>query len=111
MKGPWRVLEVQGSPQIFHFLWPDPNENNYWLYLSIQCNKNGIKGLRGDKGRPSLGPGPALVLQMTLPWPYNKPNMALYILAIFVHSMHQKWGSTFVSPESLIPFLLHRMQN
>ena len=81
MKGPWRVLEVQGSPQIFHFLWPDPNENNYWLY--------GIKGLWGDKGRPSLGPGPALVLQWTPPWPYNTPNMTLYILAIFFHSTQQ----------------------
>ena len=29
MKGPWRALLVQGSAQIFHFLWPDPNENNY----------------------------------------------------------------------------------
>ena len=60
MKGPWRALLVQGSPQILHFLWPDPNENNHWLYLCILCRKNGIKGLRGDKSRPSLGPGPAL---------------------------------------------------
>ena len=30
-------------------------------------------------------------LQWTLPWPYNTPNMALYILAIFVYSMQQKW--------------------
>ena len=22
-----------------------------------------------------------------MPWPYNKPNMALYILAIYLHSM------------------------
>ena len=32
-----------------------------------------------------------MVLQWTLPWPYNAPNMALYILAIFLHSMQQKW--------------------
>ena len=48
-----------------------------------------IKGLWGHKGCPSLGPGPALVLQWTLPWPYNTPNMALYILAIFLHSMQR----------------------
>ena len=55
--------------------------------------KKEIKGLWGDRGRPSisLGPGPALVLQLTLPWPYNTPNIALYILAIFLHSMQQKW--------------------
>ena len=97
MKGPWRVLSVQGSLHIFHFLWPAPNENDYWLYFCILCNKNGIKGLWGDNGRPSLGPGPALVLQWTLTWPYNTPNMALYILAIFLHSMQQNgskglWG-------------------
>ena len=91
MKGPWRALLVQGSPQIFHFLWPDPNENNYWLYLLILCNKNGIKGVWGDQGRHSFGPGPALVLQWTLSWPYNTPDMALYKLAIFLHSMQQKW--------------------
>ena len=65
-------------------------ENNYWLYFCILCNKNGIKGLLGDKGRPLLGPGPALVLQWTLPWPYNTPNMVHYILDIFVHFMQQK---------------------
>ena len=91
MKGPWRVLSVEGSLHIFHFLWSDPNENNYWLYFCILCNRNGIKGLWGDKGPPSLGPGPAMVLQWTLPWPYNTPNLALYILAIFLHSMQQKW--------------------
>ena len=85
MNGPWRILSVQGSLQIFHFLWPDPNENNYWLYFLILCNKNGMKGVWGNKGGPSLGPGPALVLQWTLPWPYNTPNKALYILAIFSH--------------------------
>ena len=82
MKGPWRVLSVQGSLHIFHFFWPDPNENNYWLYFCILCNKNGIKGLWGHKGPPSLGPGPALVLQWTLPWPYNTPNM------VFIHWLY-----------------------
>ena len=62
----------------------------YWLYFCIQCNKNRIKGLWGHKGRPPLGLGPALVLQLTLPWPYNTPNMVLSILAIFLHSMQQK---------------------
>ena len=59
--------------------------------VSESLIKNGIKGLWGDKGQPSLGPGPAMVLQWTLPWPYNTPNLALYILAIFLHSMQQKW--------------------
>ena len=90
MNGPWQALLVQGSPQIFNFLWPDLNKNNYWLYFCILCNKNGIKGLWRHKGQLSLGLGPALVLQWTLPWPYNTPNMALYILAILVHSMQQK---------------------
>ena len=90
MKGPWRVLSVHGSLHIFHFLWPDPNRNNYWLFFCILCNTNGIKGHWGHKGPPLLGQGPALVLQWTLPWPYNTPNMALYILAIFLHSMQKK---------------------
>ena len=48
-------------------------------------------GLWGHKGPPALGLGPALVLQWTLPWPYNTSNMALYISAIFFDSMQQKW--------------------
>ena len=91
MKGPWRVLLVSGSPKIFYFLWPDPNENKYWLYFCILCNKNGFKGLWEHKRRPSLGLGPTSVLQWTLPWPYNTPDMALYTLALFLHSMQQKW--------------------
>ena len=55
-----------------------PNEVVHWLYLCILCNKNGIKGIWGDKGPPSLGPDSALVLQWTLPWSYNTPDMALY---------------------------------
>ena len=36
-----------------------PHKGNwlYWLYFCIQCNKNGIMGLWGHKGPPSLGPG------------------------------------------------------
>ena len=33
----------------------------------------------------------SLVLQWNLPWPYNTPDMALYILAIFLHFIQQKW--------------------
>ena len=90
-------------PSNFPLLWPDPNENNYWLYSSILCNKNGTKGLWGQKGQPSLGLGPALVFQWTLPWPYKTPDMALYKSAIFLHSMQRKWDQTN-------SFLLHRMQ-
>merc|ERR1711942_592043 len=100
MEGPWRVLSVQGSLHIFHFFWPDRNENNSWLDFCILCNKNVIMGLWGDKSRPSLGPGPALVLQWTLPWPCNTPNMALYILAIFLHSMQQKWDQGTLGTQS-----------
>ena len=45
----------------------------------------------GDTKVKSHCVGPALVLQWTLPWPYNTPDMVLYILAIFLHSMEQKW--------------------
>ena len=46
----------------------------------------------GDaKDNPLLGLEPALVLQWTLPCPYNTPDMTLYTLAIFLHSMQQKW--------------------
>ena len=33
----------------------------------------------------------SLVLQWNLPWPYNTPDMALYILAIFLNFIQQKW--------------------
>ena len=75
MKGPWRVLSVEGSLHIFHFLWPDPNENNYWLYFCILCNKNGIKGLWGDKGRPHWVQDP--------PWSFNGPYHG--------PTIHQTW--------------------
>ena len=39
----------------------------------------------------NMRPEPALVLQWTLPWPYNTPDMALYIMAIFFNVMQQKW--------------------
>ena len=48
------------------------------IYLH-SMQKNGIMGLWEHKGPPSLGLGPALVLQLTLPWPYNTPDMALYM--------------------------------
>ena len=83
---PWSFNGPCHGPTI-HQTWPFI----YWLYFCILCNKKGIKGLWGHKGWPSLGLGPALVLQWTLPWPYNTPHMALYKLAIFLHSMQQKW--------------------
>ena len=58
-----------------------------------------IKGLLGHKGWPLFGLGPALVLQWTLPWPSNTPNMALHILAIFVHSMQQKWAQEILGTQ------------
>ena len=48
------------------------------------------QGTLGHKGPPSLGLGTALILQWTLAWLYNTPNMALYILAIFLHYLQQK---------------------
>ena len=41
----------------------------------------------------------SLVLQWNLPWPYNTPNMALYMLAIFVHSIKQKWDQGTLGTE------------
>ena len=37
--------------------------------------------------RTHLGPS----IQWTLSWHYHTPDMVLYILAIFLHSMQQKW--------------------
>ena len=63
-----------------------------WPYLLCFCildNKKGIKGLQGHKGGPSLGLGPALVIQWTLPtWPYNRPNMNLYQTLLFSNLLH-----------------------
>ena len=83
MKGPWWAFLVQGSPQIFLFLWSDPNENNYWLpnmalYI-LAIFVHSMQQKWGQKCQPSFGLGPALDLQWTLPWPYNTPDMALYI--------------------------------
>ena len=77
----------QNLRHTIHLTWPFISR----LYFCILCNKNGIKGLWGHKGPPSLGLGPALVLQWTLPWPYNTHDMVLYIWAILLHSMQQKW--------------------
>ena len=109
IKGPWRALSVQGSHHIFHFLWYHPNENSYWLYFCILCNKNGIKGLWGDKGWPSLGPGPPHRMQkysqyikghvwcIVGPWPGPLKDQG--------GSLTQ-WGWSFVSPESLDPIFV-----
>ena len=108
---PWSFNGPCHGPTI-HQTWPFI----YWLYFCILCNKKGIKGLLGHKGPPSLGLGPALVLQWTLPWPYNTPNMALYILAIFLHSMQQKRDQRTLGTQmstligSRIQYLWHRMQ-
>ena len=75
----------------------------YWLYFCFLCNKNKIKGLWVHKGWPSFGLEPALVLQWTLPWPYNIPDMALYILAIFLHSIPQKWDQGTLGTHRLTP--------
>ena len=50
------------------------------------------------------GLGPALILQWTLPWPYYTPNMAIYIIAIFLHSMQQKRDQGTLETQRLIPF-------
>ena len=47
---PWSFNGPGHGPTI-HQTWPFI----YWLYFCILCNKNGIKGLRGLKGRPSVG--------------------------------------------------------
>ena len=74
-----------------------------WRYFCILCTKNGIKGLWGDRGWPSLGPGPAMVVQWTLPWPYNTSTIDLCILAIFVHSMPQIWDHLTQGRQRLTP--------
>ena len=74
--GSWTCLDPSMDPchgPTIHLTWPFI----YWLYFCILCNKNGIKGLWGHKGQPSFVLGPALVLQWTLPWPYNTPDWAL----------------------------------
>ena len=75
---PWSFNGPCHGPTI-HPTWPFI----YWIDFCFLRNKNRIKGLWGHKGQPSLGLGPALVLHWALPWPYNTPNMAIYILAIF----------------------------
>ena len=48
-----------------------------WQYFCILYHKNGIKEVCRHKGLPSLGLGPTMVLQWTLPLAFNPPNMAL----------------------------------
>ena len=95
---PWSFKGPCHGPTI-HQTWPFM----YWLYFCILCNENWIKGLWGHKGPPSLGLGLAVVLQWTLPWPYNTPNMALYIVAIFLHSMPQIWDQVTQGRQRLTP--------
>ena len=80
-----------------------------WPYFCILCNINGIKGLCGHKVPPSLSLGPALVLQWTLPCSYKTPDMALYILALYFHSIQQKWdqGSLGTQRTTLIGSRTH----
>ena len=58
----------------------------------------------GPRGSGETKVDPNGVLQWTLAWPYNTPNMALYILAILLHSMQQKWdqGTLETQRSSLI---------
>ena len=57
MKGPWRALLVQGSPQIFHFLWPHPNKDNYRLSMQQKWDQLTL----GRQKSTLIGPGPAMV--------------------------------------------------
>ena len=68
---PWSFNGPCHGPTI-HQKWPFI----YWQYFCILWNKKGIKGLLGHTDQPSLGLGPALVLQWTLPWRYNTHDMA-----------------------------------
>ena len=67
----------------------------HWLYFYILSNNNGIKG---HKGQPSLGQGPALILQWTLPWPCNTPNMDLYIAFLHPSGAKQTCGNHLYCP-------------
>ena len=69
---PWSFNGPCHGPTI-HPTWPFI----YWLYFCIICNKNGTKGLWRHKGQPSLVLRPPLVLQWTLPLPYNTPDLAI----------------------------------
>ena len=95
MNGPLQALLVQGSPQIFHFLWPYPNKNNCRLSMQQKWDQLTL----GRQKSTLIGPGPALVLQWTLPWPYKTPNKALYILALILHSVQQKWDQGTLGTE------------
>ena len=61
----------------------------------------GSRDSGGHKAPPSLGLGPAMVLQWTLPWPYNTLHMALYKLALFLHSSQQKWDQETLGTQRL----------
>ena len=102
---PWSLNGPCKGPTI-HQTW----SFIYWLYFCILCNKNEIKGLWGHKGQPSLGLGPTMVLQWTLPLAFNTPDMALqytqhgplyigYIFAFYATKMVSRdFGDTKVHP-------------
>ena len=48
----------------------------YIGYIFTLYAKKGVQGTLGTERSAPLCLGPALVLQWTLPWPYNTPNMA-----------------------------------
>ena len=99
---PWSFNGPCHGPTI-HQTWPFI----YWLYFCILCNKNLIKGLWRHKGRPPLCLGSDLVLQWTLPWPYNTPNMALYISTIFFFAFYAtKMGSRDSGDTKVPPHLV-----
>ena len=70
-----QILNLAENPRwspsaAIHPTWPFV----YWIYFCILHNQNGMKGFWEHKGVP------ALVLQWTLSWPYNKPDMVHFLL-------------------------------
>ena len=113
---------VQDPPWSFNGPWHGPTIHQtwpfiFWLYFCILCNKKGIKGLWGHKFQPSLGLGPALVLQWTLPWPYNTPEDHVWcIVGPWQGPLRDQggpltlWGQPLSPLSQMIPYLWHRMQ-
>ena len=113
MKGPERVLSVQGTLYIFNFLWPDPIENDYWPYLCILCNKNGIWDSREIKWDHHWVQDP--------PWSFNGschgptihqtwPFIYWLYFCILCNKKVIKglWGHKRPSPLGLGPALVHQ---
>ena len=78
------ALVLQDPAMTLQYTWHVPLYIGY--NFALYAKKIGIMGLSGHKGWPLLSLGPTLILQWSLPEPYNTPNMTLYILAIFLHS-------------------------